>query len=603
MKFDHELIQEIKSRADIVDVISSYINVIKKGRRYVAICPFHDDHDPSMNIDPEKQTFTCYVCHHSGDVFTFVSDYEKIPFMEAVKKVCEIINFDDPRLHQNEVKKPVNVDLQILYNCISELQKYYRYGLETEEGNIALKYLSKRKISDEQIEKFGFGYALKDGKKAISYLQQKGFSLKNIEDIGIALARTSGTSDSNAGRLIVPIFNANGQVVAFSARRLVDDDSPKYVNSPETKIFRKGSMLYNYHIAKQTARHDGYIYIVEGFMDVLAFDAIGISSCIALMGTKLTETHIELLRKLNVEIRLCLDGDNAGQQAMMSLMAMFDKANLSYRLVSKPGEAKDPDEILKNSGPDELKLYVNSLVDPFDFALNYYKNISPLDNIEDRKKVVSHFAPMLLSIKSKFDFDDCLYKLAEATRFNPNAIKEYIKSIKENNDSIKTNDEIDSFDTEKIYDKKTLNKELRRLTLAEKTVLEQMMNNKDAILFYEKNIKYFINEIYRQIANYLIQFVDESDTVNPSILMDYISSFEPENKKELLNEIVSMDATPIDKDKLKEVLNECQNIIIEERNKTFEKRNLLKSLDGKSDKEKAKLLKDYINKTNTNDAN
>ena len=168
MKFDYSLIQEIKSRADIVDVISSFINVEKKGRRYVAVCPFHDDHDPSLNIDPEKQTFTCYVCHHSGDVFTFVSEYEKISFLEAVKKVCEIINFDDPRLHEFEVKKVVNEDEQILFNCVNELLKFYRYGLEIDEGEIALNYLKNRNISSEQINKFGFGYALNDGKKAIS---------------------------------------------------------------------------------------------------------------------------------------------------------------------------------------------------------------------------------------------------------------------------------------------------------------------------------------------------------------------------------------------------------------------------------------------------
>lgn len=597
MKFDYSLIQEIKSRADIVDVISSFINVEKKGRRYVAVCPFHDDHDPSLNIDPEKQTFTCYVCHHSGDVFTFVSEYEKISFLEAVKKVCEIINFDDPRLHEFEAKKVVNEDEQILFNCVNELLKFYRYGLETDEGEIASNYLKNRNISIDQINKFCFGYALSDGKKAISYLQQKGYSLKNIQDIGIALAKMDNTSDSNAGRLIVPIFNASGQVVAFSARRLVDDDSPKYVNSPETKIFKKGSILYNYHLAKQTARHDGYIYVVEGFMDVLALDAIGITSCVALMGTKLTEQHINLLRMLNCEIRLCLDGDNAGQQAMMSIMAAFDNANLSYRLVLKKEEAKDPDEILKTKGSEELKSYINSLVDPFDFALNYYKNISPLDNIDDRKKVVSHFAPMLLSIKSKFDFDDCIFKLAEATKFNPNTIREYIKSIKsKKDDSLSSN--IKSFDNGIAYDKRKLNKELRRLTLAEKMILEQMINSKDAVVFYEKNIKYFVTEIYRQIANYLIQFVEENENINSSIIIDYISSFEPENKCELINEIISLDSTPISKDDLLNVLNECKKIIVEEKNKTFEKNNLIKSLDGKDEKEKAKLLKEYIDKTN-----
>ena len=599
MAFDHDLIQEIKSRADIVDIISSYIQVIKKGRRYLAVCPFHDDHDPSMNIDPIKQTYTCYVCHHSGDVFSFVSDYEKIGFADAVRKVAEIINFDDQRLHKKETIKPVNVDIQVLYNCANELNTFYQYGLETEEGSIALDYLNKRKISKEQIEKFKFGYALKDGKMAISYLKQKGFSLKNIEDIGIALAQANATSDSNAGRLIIPIANANGQIIGFSARRLTNDDnSPKYVNSPETKIFRKGSNLYNYNNAKQTARHDGYIYVVEGFMDVLALDAIGISSCVALMGTKLTEQHINLLRMLNCEIRLCLDSDKPGQEAMMSLTKTLDKSGLNYRLVYKNGEAKDPDEILKTKGDDVLKAYVNSLVDPFEFALNYYKNISPLDSLDDRKKVVSHFAPKLIAAKSDLEFNDLVFKLADATKFNPNAIKEYIKNIKNNDEGEGKSISFTKFNGEEEMNKQKLNKQLRRLTLAEKTLLSQMMTSKTAVEYYEKNVKYFYTEIYRQIANYLIQFIEDNNEVNPSIIMDYISSFDPENRNELINEIISIDAKPVDQSELNDVLNECGRVIIDERSKNYEKRNLMKSLEGKSDLEKAKLLQEYINKTN-----
>ena len=344
MIFDHDLLQEIKSRADIVDVISSYINVIKKGRRYAAVCPFHDDHNPSMDINKEKQTYHCYVCNHGGDVFSFVSDYEKISFADAVKRVCEIIGFDDPRLHKNEPIKPVDVNIQKLYDCINELQKFYEYGLTTEEGKIARDYLSKRQLSDEQVKKFSLGYALNDGKLTVSYLQQKGFSLKNIEDIGIALARANGTADSNAGRLIFPIKDHNGQVIGFSARKMTSgDDAAKYINSPDTKLFHKTNVLYNYHIAKQSAKHDGFIYVLEGFMDVFALDTIGITSAVAIMGTKLTENHIAMLRRLNVEIRLCLDGDKPGQEAMMGIMATLDKAGLPYRLVSQPGELRDPD--------------------------------------------------------------------------------------------------------------------------------------------------------------------------------------------------------------------------------------------------------------------
>lgn len=596
MVFDHDLLQEIKSRADIVDVISSYINVIKKGRRYAAVCPFHDDHNPSMDINKEKQTYHCYVCHHGGDVFSFVADYEKISFGEAVKRVCEIIGFDDPRLHKNEPIKQVDVNIQTLYYCINELQKFYEYGLQTEEGKAARAYLSKRQLSDEQVAKFALGYALNDGKLTVSYLQQKGFSLKNIEDIGIALVRTAGTSDSNAGRLIFPVKDANGQVVAFSARKMTSgDDAPKYVNSPETKIFHKSNVLYNFHIAKQSAKHDGYLYVLEGFMDVFALDSIGITSAVALMGTKLTENHLAMIRRLNVEVRLCLDGDKAGQEAMMGIMASLDKAGIHYRLVSQPGEFRDPDEILKQDGEDKLKVYINTLVDPFNFALNYYRNYSPLGSMEDKKKVVAHFAPMLANMKSKLEFEDYLYKLAEVTNINANAIREYVEDVRK----AKPKEERASLERDDDFERVNKIKELSRLARAERLMLAYMINSKDAIKYYEDKIGYFTNNINRQLAHYVMEYNSQYQEINPSMIMDMISSNDEEKDKgELISLLADVSNDDYSNENEKEILEDCYKVIVDEKNKMFNRTTIEKALEGKDPKEQARLLNDYIKRTN-----
>lgn len=599
MTFDHDLLQEIKSHADIVDVISSYINVIKKGRRFVAKCPFHDDHNPSMDINKDRQTFHCFVCGHGGDVFTFVADYEKISFVDAVKRVCEIINFDDPRLHQQETIKPVDVNIQVLLNCINELQKFYEYGLSTEEGAVAKQYLEKRKLSEEQRSKFSLGYSLNDGKKTIAYLQQKGFSLKNIEDIGIALARSNGTADSNAGRLIFPIKNANGQIVGFSARKLTSgDDAPKYVNSPETKLFKKSKTLYNFHIAKQSAKHDGFVYVLEGFMDVFALDTIGITSAVALMGTKLTEQHLEMLKRLNVEVRLCLDGDKAGQEAMMNIMSSLDKAEIKYRLVSKPGELRDPDEILKQDGEDKLKIYINTLVDPFNFALNYYKNTSPLGSVEDRKKVIAHFAPMLLSVSSKIQRDDYIYKLSEATNFNSNAIRDYLKEVKNSNRNSTENVYTGAPHNEIKFSSLNVKKELRRLTLAERTMLQLMSNSDVAMQFYEKDIKYFTNEIYSKLANYFVECASTIGKVDVTAVIDNISQSDAPNKQELIRELLALEPTTMNSEQLQCALKDCINAIVSERSRVYEKSTLEKALVGKDPQEKSRLIDDYIQRTN-----
>ena len=593
MAIDFDLIKEIKSRADIVDVISSYLpSVQKKGRNYVAICPFHDDHDPSMQINKEKQIFNCFVCQSSGDVFSFVQKYEKCSFEEAVRKVCEIINFDDPRLHKKSYTKPVDQNLVPVYNCINELQKFYVYGLTTDEGKIARDYLDNRKINDDQRKKFSLGYAMKDGKMTIEYLKQKGFSLKNIEDTGIALAQTSGMSDNNSGRLIFPIKDQNGQVVGFSARRMRDDeDVAKYVNSPETKIFTKGNVLYNYHLAKQTARHDGYIYVVEGFMDVFAFDSVGITSVVALMSTKLTKQHIELLRRLNVEIRLCLDGDKPGQEAMMKLMSQLDESNLPYRLVSLPGEVRDPDEILKQDGEEKLKTYISTLVDPFNFAINYYKNISKLGSVDDRKKVVSHFAPKIASLTNKLEQDDYIYKLSEVTGFSSGAIREYIRDKSHSLNKVNSGESTKSFEEFRNAEQDVA-REMRRLVSAERMMLQEMILSKEAVDVYEKDIKYFVDERYRSLANFICEFVSKNGDIDPSLLISYISDSEVKNKDEIVSVLTNFS---FEKETYNpQIVKDCKHVILDERERISSRNQLLQALEGKAPRDKARLAGDYI---------
>ena len=598
MAIDFDLVKEIKQRADIVDVISYYLSSVqKKGKGYVAVCPFHDDHDPSMQISKDRQTFHCFVCQTGGDVFTFVQKYDKCSFEEAVRKVCDIIGFDDPRLHKQVYQKKIDENLVPVYNCINELQKYYVYALTTEEGQVAREYLEKRKISAEQAAKFGLGYALKDGKMTIEYLKAKGFSLKNIENTGIAIAQTSNMSDNNQGRLIFPIKDGNGQVCGFSARKIVEDpEAPKYVNSPETVIFTKGNILYNYHLAKQSARHDGYIYVVEGFMDVFAFDTIGITSCVALMSTKLTKQHIELLRKLGVEVRICLDGDKPGQAAMMKLMAQLDEAHLPYRLVSMPGEVRDPDEILKQDGEDKLKVYVNTLVDPFNFALNYYQNISPLSTIEDKKKVIHHFMPMIASLNDKLVQDDYIYKLATATGFTAAAIKNSLKDYKLKSNKSSEPLTFVNAEVNTSLDLQKLSRDIRRLALAERTVLDLMFVSDEAVKFYETDIKYFYNEIYRTIANFVVDQYRSEGAVDPSKMLDQINALEIKNKEQLISEISAISFRK-DKQKFsKRTLEDCETVINEERTKIYEKNALKQACLGKSPEEQARIIAEYISK-------
>ena len=595
MAFDQDLINDILKQADIVDIISRYINVIKKGRNYVALCPFHDDKNPSLQISKEKQIFKCFVCETGGNAITFVEKYEKITFSDAVKKVAELIGYHDPRLEKQFKKTPVNESLVPLYACINDLQDFYVYSLSIDEGKTARDYLAKRNITPDQIKKFGLGYALKDGQATVKYLQSKKHSLKSIEGIGIALARSEGTADNNAGRLIFPLYNSHGQVIGFSARRLNDSnkEEAKFVNSPETEIFHKGSVLYNMQNAIQSIRHDGYIYVVEGFMDVFAIDKAGINSVIALMGTAMSKENAMTLRRLNVEVRLCLDGDMPGQMAMMKAMNVFDQVGVRYRIVFQEGNIDDPDDIFQSKGKEGLKDFLNSLHDPLEFAISYYERKGNIGTIEEKEKVITHFLPMLLACKTTLELENYIYKLAGVTGFEAQAIKDLVTRAKTNASSPGIGERVEDARINEFHPER---KQTRRLQLAEKEILYQMLANPLAIDYYNNRIEAFYDDLYNSLANYVIDYEQKYGKVDVSKLINHLEMSDASNKEELVNAVATLSSENYHPECTEKLLDECAETIKEEKDEIYDKEMLNKALEGKNDEEKARIIGEYAKK-------
>lgn len=590
--YSQDLIDSLLKASDIVTVISSYISVTKKGRSYLALCPFHDDKHPSLNISKEKQIFKCFSCGAGGNAITFIEKYEKISFDQAVRKLADLVGFHDPRLAKEAYKAPVNPTLEPLYKCINDLETYYKYALTIEEGKKASDYLSARHIDASQIARYGLGYSPMDGQKTVAYLQAKGHSLKSIEDIGIALAKAQGTADSNAGRLIFPLADPDGQVVGFSARRLGNEDTAKYVNSPETKIFEKSKILYNYHLAKNTAHHDGYVYLLEGFMDVMALEKAGMSSAVALMGTNLSGEQVSLLRRLNCEVRLCLDGDAAGQEGMMRMIGRLNKAALPFRIVSNPNDLRDPDDILQESGPAALRESMGHLVDAFDFQLNYYINVKKLETPEDKKKAFNYFVPYLRNVPAGIERDNYIVKLSKATGFEERAIREQIK-IAPSNLTI-ASDEVgygDQMEMEMLHPEKRY---VKRLVLAERETLYYMLQNPDAVAFFEKTIDSFYDDVYNEIANYVVDYVDRRQKpVDISELMGEISNKGSPDADTLESKLIEISGDRIHPPYSFDELNSCAATIKSEKDRLYDKESTEMSLQGKSSDEKAKLINEY----------
>lgn len=530
--YDRDLIESVLKHADIVNIISSYITVIPKGKGAIAICPFHDDSNPSLNISSEKQIYKCFSCGEGGNAISFVRNYEHVSFEEAVRKVAELSNYSDPRLALQRKEAFIDPEKEPLYKAMADLSAYYQYALSTREGERARAYLKERNIPAEQIEKFQIGYAPLDGKATVTYLQAKKHSLKTIEDIGIAFAQLEGTADRNAGRLIFPLFDPSGRVVGFSARRLQDDASAKYINSPETKIFHKGETLYNYHNAAKTGRHDGYIYLLEGFMDVMALSKCGLPA-VALCGTALTKEQIELLKKLHVEIRVCLDGDAPGQTGMMKILGMLQRERVPFRLVSNPGDLRDPDDILQENGEEELKKAMGNLVDPSGYALSFYLNTKKLETIEDREKVLRKFLPYCASLPPGIQKENYLAKLSKATSFEIEAIRALLTNV-----SAEETETSEPASNGNHYHKREKEPDHKRLYRAERTILYYMLRESEAISFFEENLGDFYYPRNNDLANYILDYASSHDgKVDPSQLLGTIQSAGGKEAEELENSL------------------------------------------------------------------
>ena len=287
MNITNEQINEIRNKIDIVEVISKYLPLTQRGKNYFGVCPFHDDHSPSMSVSKEKQIFTCFSCGATGNVFTFVADYEHIGFYDAVRLLGNQVGYN---LGTTKITKNKNSEA---YEIYEQACKFYQNNLNTALGNKANEYLTKRQIDKETIKKFKIGLSV--SKTSLTdYLIAKGYKLKKLVDLG--LSNENGT-DLFTSRIMFPLTDLEGNIVAFSGRIYNTKDGSKYINTKETTIFKKGNILYNYHNAKEILKKNNTVIVMEGFMDVIRANTVGITNCIATMGTALTKQNAMLLKK------------------------------------------------------------------------------------------------------------------------------------------------------------------------------------------------------------------------------------------------------------------------------------------------------------------
>ena len=364
--YSQDLVEEIRSRSDIVDVISGYVRLQKKGSNYVGVCPFHNDRNPSMSVNRPRQMYYCFSCGAGGDVFKFVMDYENLTFPEAMKVLADRAGIELPeRETSREAKRQADLKSQILeMNKLAA--KYYYYTLRQPSGKQGWDYLTGRKLSEETIRRFGLGYASKFSDDLYKYLKSKGYSDPLLKESGLMqVDEKRGMYDKFWNRVMFPIMDTHNRVIGFGGR-VMGDGKPKYLNSPETKVFDKSRNLYGLNLARMSRKPN--IILCEGYMDVIAMHQAGFNQAVASLGTAFTQQQSVILKRYTNEVLLTYDSDEAGVKAAMRAIPILKDAGLTARVINME-PYKDPDEFIKARGAEEFQKRIDEAESSFFFEL------------------------------------------------------------------------------------------------------------------------------------------------------------------------------------------------------------------------------------------
>ena len=509
----NEIINEIRNKTDIVDVVSRYVNLTKKGKNYIGVCPFHDDHSPSMSVSPEKQIFTCFSCGATGNVFTFVSDFEKISFSDAVRLLGEKAGISiGNNTYIGNSKRDEYFDIY------DNANKFYQNSLFTNLGKNAIQYLKNRNIDRDTIKKFGIGLSVQK-LSLTDYLKNKNYSIDKLIDVGLT---NDNGNDIFINRIMFPIYDLAGNPVAFSGR---------IYNTKETDKFKKGKILYNYHIAKEHLKKNDSVIIMEGQMDVIRASTIGVNNCIATMGTALTRDHKSIIKNMTNNVILCFDGDSAGEKATISAIELLEDTGIDIKIVRLPNDM-DPDEYIIKEGKDSFLYQISNATNLIDYKMELLKKNKDFGNIKDISSYVNSALKELVYEKDDIVVELNLKKLATSFDIDyDNLVNKYEKLKNDNNNKdsyVKVNK------SKKVYN---------RYGQAECYLIYYMLKDEKVINMVEKRVGYFPDKNIRELSNEIIYYFHKYGIINVADFISYISS-----RNEILNTLKEILAMNIKED-------------------------------------------------------
>ena len=551
-RVDNNTLNEIRNSLDIVEVISGYLPLTSKGKNYFGVCPFHDDHSPSMSVSREKQIYTCFSCGATGNVFKFIQDYENVSFMEAVKKCADMANV---AVDIGNVKK-VNKN-QSLYDIYDISQKFYQNNINTKIGKKAKEYLKGRSITNEMIKEFGIGLSLNEKDSLTKLLKKKEFSDKDLIRSGLVNENNYELNDVYKNRIMFPLYDLNGKIIGYNGRVYNGESENKYINSKETDIFKKRELLYNYHRAKEECRKTKRVIIHEGQLDVIRTSSIGLRECVATLGTAFGKEQAMLIRKLSSNVILCFDGDAAGLKATKSAIEELSKLGISPMIV-RLEDNMDPDEYILKKGKDAFVNKINNPMNVMEFNESLLKKEYNLNNTEELAKYINKMIESINKIDDDILREVSINKLSKETGVDTSLIKS----------------KIDKKNEVKIEIKKEKKPRLNKYIKSEQYLIYYMLLSKDVIKMYEKKITHMPTDKYRHLAFQIDYFYKQNGFINIADLISFLGDDDESIKT--IGEITSLNLKEeIDLESIEDYLNNIREY--NEKNKLNDYKNKLKN--------------------------
>ena len=495
MRIPESTIEEIRLSASIIDVISGYVQLRKRGRNYIGLCPFHSEKTPSFTVSEEKQIFHCFGCHAGGNVYKFLMDYEKISFVEAVQELARQLGIDIE--YESVPGDERQSEQELLYDINTEAAKYFYNNLQSsDEGETARKYLKERKIKPQTITSFGLGYSLRGWENFLNFAREKKLNLDKVVELGLlGKNNESRFYDKFAGRLIFPIFSPNGRVVAFAGRVLDDNDkTAKYLNSPESLIYIKGRILYGLSFAKDEIRKLDKAILVEGYMDLISLHQNGIKNVVAVSGTALTEEQVQLLSRYTKNVVLLFDADTAGIKASMRSIELLLKKDVEVKIAALPS-GEDPDSFINSYGKEKFEDTVSYAQNFLEYQSEYYEKQGMFTDAAKMTEAIRDLVKSAALINDELKRNLLIKSIAK--KFNLREIlieKELDKILKKEKSAPRTSKPVNEENTAK-------------------KIIEAILNNKisDSEFNTEKEIIKLLFEGDKEVVGLIINHVDQYD--------------------------------------------------------------------------------------------